>query len=76
VAFVLGTAPLYCATLLRHLTGVLDYFEVDTSARPASSFRVTCVMSIFIISTPHLRGMHIWMQWREGTWWSRWDTGR
>ena len=31
--------------VLCHFTGVLDWFEVDISAHPASSFRVICVMS-------------------------------
>jgi len=32
--------------VLCHFTGVLDWFDVNLSARPASSFRVTCAMSI------------------------------
>jgi len=42
--------------VLCHFTGVLDWFEVDLSACPASSLRVICVMSIFIISYAHVRG--------------------
>jgi hypothetical protein len=41
VAFVVGTVP---------LLGVLGWFEVDLSARPASSFGVICVLSILVIS--------------------------
>jgi len=37
----------YCATS----QGCLDWFEVDRSARPASSFRVSCVLSIFTLSS-------------------------
>ena len=36
--------------VLCHFTGLLKWFEVDTCARQASSFRLLCVWSIFIIS--------------------------
>jgi len=35
--------------VLCHIIGVLNWFEVDISARPASSFRAICVLSICVI---------------------------
>ena len=50
--FYIVNAPMphFCYGYSATSQGSLDWRKVDLSARPASSFRVICVLSFFIIS--------------------------